>query len=92
MSVPAEYAGQLAAAGRERARHLELAAPHLEGAERALELGVELVANARAAGVRLPLAEVARLLGVSRQTLHTRLNSEPPFQRVTTEPPTRLGQ
>lgn len=70
---PAHYAGQLDAAGRVRARALEEARPHLERAEHALELGVELIANARRAGTEINLTAAARALGVSRQTLHTRL-------------------
>lgn len=73
MSVPPELERRLADRGAARAAQLALARPHLEAAAEELERGVEIVRAAHDAGVRLPLTEVARLLGVSRQTLHTRL-------------------
>lgn len=73
--VPADYVAQLEAAGKVRAAALDKARPELDRAEHALELGVELLANARRAGREINVRDAARLLGVSRQTLHARLRA-----------------
>lgn len=80
--LPAGLVGQLAACGQERARALEKARPHLEHADKALELGASLVQNAVAGGEEINLRAAAAELGVSRQTLYTRMKKSAHVPRM----------